>query len=61
MGEPRTPYRPPTIPPTHNVRLTLDEVRGLRMALRFGVPDPEPAVIASARRKLEDAQTRLER
>lgn len=43
-----------------NVVLTLNETRGLRMALRFGVPDPEPPEIASARAKLGEAQLRLE-
>jgi hypothetical protein len=36
------------------------EVRGLRMALAFGVPDPEPDEIASARAKLEAAEERTE-
>lgn len=44
------------MPETVNVPLTADEIKGLRMALRFGVPTPEPELIASARRKLEDAQ-----
>lgn len=40
--------------------LTHDEIKGLRMALRFGVPEPEPAEIASARCKLEGAQATIE-
>lgn len=42
------------------VSLTSDEIKGLRMALRFGVPDPEPDEIRSARVKLEQAQARAE-
>lgn len=38
------------------VSLTPEEIRGLRMALRFGVPDPEPDEIRSARVKLEAAE-----
>lgn len=41
------------------VDLTLEEIRGLRMALRWGVPDPEPAEIASARQALETAETNM--
>lgn len=40
--------------------LTYEEVKGLRMALRFGVPTPEPPEIASARGKLDAEQARLE-
>lgn len=47
--------RKPLMPET-DVTLTLDEIVGLRMALIFGVPDPEPDVIASVRAKLNTAE-----
>ncbi len=51
----------PFIPASHlqgAVSLTPEEIKGLRMALRWGVPDPEPEEIRSARLKLEDAERR---
>ena len=50
------PLEETTVHQTVNVPLTETEIKGLRMALRFGVPTHEPEEIASARRKLEDAQ-----
>jgi hypothetical protein len=38
------------------VALTIRESQGLRMALAFGVPDPEPDEIKAARRKLLAAE-----
>jgi hypothetical protein len=39
------------------IAFTRREVTALRMALRWGVPDPEPAEIAAAREKLEEAES----
>jgi hypothetical protein len=40
------------------IHFTPDEITSLRMALRWGVPDPEPELIVSARLKLETADVR---
>ena len=47
--------------PEANVTLTLEEAKGIRVALIFGVPDPMPAELKSAIDKLGRAQMAMER
>ena len=52
---PQLPTIPPAPDPTQPpgpAQLTPDDARYIRLALLFGVPDPEPPEIAEARRKL---------
>ena len=41
------------------VPLTFDEIRAVRMGLRWGVPLPEPELIKAARLKLEAAEVAI--
>ena len=46
---------------TYLVPLTLEEIKGLRMGLVYGVPDPTPPVLVAARTKLRNYQDEAER